>query len=193
LLKVRGDKLEWTQVIRSNDLFRGLPHNLVQFTALQEVMAGWLGIEVGDFHLVTDSLHFYETDSSIFECGSPLEIVESQESLALPKDESEKAFRILGDTVERIIDPATSPRALLEELDIVELPQEFRNLLCVLLAEGLRRRRQRELVRDAMRSCHSSVYNHLWNRWQSRMERSRRPIEDGEVEFLASEGDRYAK
>ena len=42
-LKVRNGALEWTQIIRSNDLFRGLAYNIVQFTALQEIMAGWLG------------------------------------------------------------------------------------------------------------------------------------------------------
>lgn len=41
LLKVRNGKLHWTQVVRSNDLFRGVPYNFVQFTSLQEIMAGW--------------------------------------------------------------------------------------------------------------------------------------------------------
>lgn len=47
MLKVRNGKLQWTQVMRSNDLVYGIPYNLVQFTTLQEVMAGWLGLEVG--------------------------------------------------------------------------------------------------------------------------------------------------
>ena len=47
LLKVRDGKLDWLQIMRSNDVFRGTPYNFVQFTTLQEVMAGWLGIDVG--------------------------------------------------------------------------------------------------------------------------------------------------
>ena len=39
--KVRDGRLEWLQVIRSNDAFCGLPYNLVQFTSLQEILAGW--------------------------------------------------------------------------------------------------------------------------------------------------------
>ena len=50
LLKVRDGKLEWLQVIRSNDLFLGVPHNFVQFMCLQEIMAGWLGVECGAYH-----------------------------------------------------------------------------------------------------------------------------------------------
>ena len=62
LLKVRAGKLEWLQVIRSNDLFLGIPYDFVQFTSLQEVMAGWLGIDCGAYHQVSDSLHIYDRD-----------------------------------------------------------------------------------------------------------------------------------
>src|SRR3712207_1347251 len=45
-LLVRNDRLDWLQVMRSNDFVWGLPYNIVQFTTLQEIMAGWLGVEV---------------------------------------------------------------------------------------------------------------------------------------------------
>ena len=59
MLKVRDGALHWTQVMRSNDLFLGLPYNIVQFTMLQEVLAGWLGVRVGPYNVVIDSLHVY--------------------------------------------------------------------------------------------------------------------------------------
>src|SRR6185369_819485 len=49
LLKLREGRLEWVQVMRSNDLKLGWPHNVVQFTTLQEMMAGWLGVNVGSY------------------------------------------------------------------------------------------------------------------------------------------------
>ncbi len=49
MLKIRDGRLEWTQVMRSNDIFLGLPYNFVQFTMLQEILAGWLGVEVGAY------------------------------------------------------------------------------------------------------------------------------------------------
>ncbi|MDT8447490.1 MAG: thymidylate synthase [bacterium] len=64
LLKVREGKLEWTQVMRSNDLILGLPHNFVQFTYLQEIIAGWLGLEMGTYNHFSDSLHCYLRDYS---------------------------------------------------------------------------------------------------------------------------------
>ena len=68
LLKVRNGRLEWTQIMRSNDLHRGLPHNLLQFSVLQEIMAGWLHVDVGSYHHWSDSLHVYVEDMEKFSC-----------------------------------------------------------------------------------------------------------------------------
>jgi thymidylate synthase len=59
-LLIRHGKLEWLQVMRSNDLIWGTPYNFVQFTTIQEIMAGWLGVEVGTYNHISDSLHVYE-------------------------------------------------------------------------------------------------------------------------------------
>ncbi len=59
-LLIRQGKLEWLQVMRSNDLIWGTPYNFVQFTTMQEIMAGWLGVEVGTYNHISDSLHVYE-------------------------------------------------------------------------------------------------------------------------------------
>ena len=59
-LMIRDGKLEWLQVMRSNDMIWGLPYDCIQFTALQEIMAGWLGVEVGTYNHLSDSLHLYE-------------------------------------------------------------------------------------------------------------------------------------
>jgi len=60
--KIRAGRLEWLQIVRSNDLFLGVPYNLVQFTSLHEIMAGWLGVEVGTYNQISDSLHIYDSD-----------------------------------------------------------------------------------------------------------------------------------
>ena len=59
--KLRDGKLEWLQVIRSNDMFLGVPHNFVQFTSMQEILAGWLGVECGSYTQISDSLHVYDS------------------------------------------------------------------------------------------------------------------------------------
>lgn len=62
MFNIRDGRLDWTQIIRSNDIFLGLPHNLVQFTTLHEVMAGWLGVQMGSYNQLSNSLHLYEKD-----------------------------------------------------------------------------------------------------------------------------------
>jgi thymidylate synthase len=81
LPKIRDNKLEWLQIMRSNDLPRGLPYNFVQFTCLQEIMAGWLGVGVGTYCHVSDSLHVYEKDVPDLQAFSPVEEAPSTDSL----------------------------------------------------------------------------------------------------------------
>lgn len=59
-LLVRDNHLHWLQVMRSNDAVWGFPYNIIQWTMLQEIVAGWLGLELGPFVLVSDSFHIYE-------------------------------------------------------------------------------------------------------------------------------------
>jgi len=57
---VREGKLECCVTMRSNDAFKGLPHDVFCFTMLQEIVARQLGLDLGPYrHLVT-SLHIYE-------------------------------------------------------------------------------------------------------------------------------------
>lgn len=61
--KLRGDKLDLTVFNRSNDLHWGLfGANLPQFATIQEVVAAWLGVSVGTYNHITDSLHIYLED-----------------------------------------------------------------------------------------------------------------------------------
>lgn len=57
---IRNGKLNMMVVMRSNDLWFGTPYDIYNFTVLQEIMAGLLGVEVGKYTHVADSLHLYE-------------------------------------------------------------------------------------------------------------------------------------
>jgi thymidylate synthase len=119
MLKIRNGCLDWTQIIRSNDVWRGLPHNLVQFTSLQEIMAGWLGCKLGTYCQMSDSLHVYmdDEDANNLRSSTPIEVVPNPDSLALPKSESEEFFRELAARVDRMVGNE------LGEKDIVRLAQ----------------------------------------------------------------------
>ncbi|MEV5407297.1 thymidylate synthase [Thermopolyspora sp. NPDC052614] len=59
---LRDGRLHMATTMRSQDLWTGLPYDMFAATVLHELMAGWLGVELGDYHHHVDSLHLYDTD-----------------------------------------------------------------------------------------------------------------------------------
>jgi thymidylate synthase len=57
---LRNDRLHMHTTMRSQDLWLGFPYDIFAATVLQELLAGWLGVELGDYHHNVDSLHLYE-------------------------------------------------------------------------------------------------------------------------------------
>jgi len=57
---VRKGRLNMTVVRRSNDLIWGVPYNMIQMSHLQALMAGSLQVEVGDYHVTANNLHYYK-------------------------------------------------------------------------------------------------------------------------------------
>ena len=169
LLKIRDGKLEWLQIIRSNDLFLGVPYNFVQFTCLQEIMAGWLGIECGSYHQISDSLHIYERDeTNILKSDSLDDLPTNMDLLTLPKEKSEWAFTEIEQRIDRMI----APELRIGELQIIseweEGPEAFRNMLAILVAEVARRHNWLGISEQLMSVCTNPVFKKLWDRWRIR-------------------------
>jgi thymidylate synthase len=59
---IREETLQLVVHMRSNDAYRGLPHDVFCFTMLQELVARALGIEPGIYVHSVGSLHLYEED-----------------------------------------------------------------------------------------------------------------------------------
>ncbi len=167
--KVRDGRLEWLQVIRSNDVFRGLPYNLVQFTSLQEILAGWLNVECGTYNQVSDSLHVYERNTDSVLAAEPLpDAAFNTDSLALPKDESDQVFKELEGRIEKLIDTDLRPGVLRGLASWDSAPEAYRNIMTVLVAETFRRRGDTNSAVEAMSSCTNPAYQQLWARWLAR-------------------------
>lgn len=56
---VRNNQLHAMVMMRSNDAFLGLPHDVFAFTMIQELIARSLGVEVGPYKHAVGSLHLY--------------------------------------------------------------------------------------------------------------------------------------
>ncbi len=59
---IREETLEMITYMRSNDLFRGFIYDTIEFQWFQEILAGWLGVDVGTYTHVVGSAHVYLSD-----------------------------------------------------------------------------------------------------------------------------------
>lgn len=56
----REGRLHMSVTLRSNDAYWGLPHDVFCFTMIQEMMAGRLGVDLGEYHHFVGSMHVYD-------------------------------------------------------------------------------------------------------------------------------------
>lgn len=168
LIKVRDGRLEWLQLLRSNDLFRGLPYNFVQFTILQEIMAGWLGLDLGSYNHVADSLHVYETDLDTLAIADNSLVETGDASLALPKREFERALTVFMDLLERL----AAADLTCGEFDALcrapDLPRSYHDLLLITAADSARRRGWQAEQQWAEDACAQPALRQAWAAWATR-------------------------
>jgi thymidylate synthase len=83
---LRHGRLHMATTMRSQDLWTGLPYDLFAATVLHELMAGWLGAELGDYHHHVDSLHLYEydLDKAVTVSDTPITTAAALPSLQTP-------------------------------------------------------------------------------------------------------------
>ena len=166
--KVRDGKLEWLQVMRSNDLFLGTPHNFVQFTSLQEIMAGWLGVEVGSFVLMSDSLHIYEHDIEKLKIAEIVPSARNIDSLALSKGEFDQVLSIIGNILDELRSEGLLPGRFKKLIESINLPRGWHNLLCIVAADAARRRNWIDEVEVASGQCTNPALSAARNAWVQR-------------------------
>lgn len=168
LLKIRDGRLEWTQIMRSNDLILGVPHNIVQFTSLQEIMAGWLGVEMGGYHHFADSLHLYDRDAPISARVDPQDLPRNEDFIALPKEESDRSFEVLSRLGGVLSSPATDVASAVLAFNEVDLNPQYRSWAALLTADALRRRGARSELKEVMAVCSNLCLKRMFERWLSR-------------------------
>ena len=63
---IRNNKLDVTVVMRSNDIYFGLPYDYYYFVSLQYYIASQLNVEVGHYNHLSISMHMYLRDEEKF-------------------------------------------------------------------------------------------------------------------------------
>ncbi|MGH2532369.1 MAG: thymidylate synthase [Thermomicrobiales bacterium] len=176
-LLIRDGRLVWLQVMRSNDLMWGLPYNIVQFTMLQEILAGWLGIEVGSYQHVSNSLHAYERhwkelDALILNTGGGPR--NSSDLRISDYDAWQEAWSRLVDCVGQIM--RLEVRRQLEDVPkrYADLPGAYREWIALLTAEALRKMAEPQAADDVVQVA-GPFWSWSWRQWAEAESRRREP------------------
>lgn len=164
LLKIRNNKLEWSQIMRSNDVLLGLPYNFIQFTGLQEIIAGWLEIQLGTYNHYSDSLHLYQRDADKIGIGKENEI-ENTDSLALKKSDSEKIFKEIYDRMVQLSNPKISGKDIYSLAQLNSEYTPYNNMMIIIAVYVARRMKMDELVSELIQQCSNELYKQMWGRW----------------------------
>jgi thymidylate synthase len=168
MLKIRDGKLEWVQVMRSNDLFKGLPYNFVQFTTLHEVMAGWVGVEVGSYIHFSDSLHVYEEEIDLAFGSAHQAAPPNNDSLVMPKKSSDAIWAEMNRRVDLLVSGRFAERMLETLATVDDAPQAFTNLMAIVVADAAMRHGRMETALNAANACKNRLLYSLWLRWHKR-------------------------
>jgi thymidylate synthase len=167
MLKIRGGRLEWTQIMRSNDLIRGFPHNVVQFTFLQELMASWLCLDLGQYTHVSDSLHVYESQIAELDVFGDDLSEASPGSWDLGFKETMKVFASMSSAMDKMRE-SNSEAVLLDASRDNDLPQRAKNMLLIAGSDAARRKGWEKAARIAMMDCTDSLLVKLLDSWYKR-------------------------
>jgi thymidylate synthase len=166
--KVRDGRLEWTQILRSNDLVLGTPHNFVQFSSLQEILAGWLDVEVGAYRHFADSLHIYDRDLLKLEGIERTKFAENTDSVAYERPKSIEYFTELARRMDEMRDPHLTRHHLRRLTQPYSFPTPLQNWLVILGADSARRRNWTDLSLEIASGCSNPALRLLWENWFDR-------------------------
>ncbi len=165
--KIRNNKLEWLQVMRSNDVFLGMPYNVIQFTTLQEVLAGWLNLELGAYYQISDSLHAYSKDFDNYSLNKDRKPVPNMDSLALNKVDSieviNKIYRHLGALIDSNLTKKKFNNLIL--LAGSTLPTSYNNLFLITCAYAAKKRDWESEMHESIELCKNKTLVNIWNLW----------------------------
>ena len=165
--KIRDGKLEWLQVMRSNDLHLGTPHNIIQFTSLQEILAGWLEVEVGGYHLICDSLHIYEKDIDKISCSKSNQ-PQNPDDIAIQKEAYDSLLPLFISALHTLTDSNLTIHRFETIIKKTDFPTSYKNLLLICAADCARRKRWQKEMLKAHELCSNPLLKTAFTRWLER-------------------------
>lgn len=164
-LLIRNGKLDWLQVVRSNDAIWGTPYNWMQFTHLMEYIAGGIGVEMGRYFHIADSFHIYEQH---WEEAKRIELFDLYE---VTQFDHEQLKYLSESGLNSIVDLETQLRKAPNASTPTGLPEGWENILSILQAHSLYKEDLNEETYYKLATSGDLVYSlaqirfYWFNRW----------------------------
>ena len=154
---IRGDQLHLHVVQRSQDVIWGGTIDVFQWTVLQELVAGWLGLRLGQYTHFVGSLHLYERH---FDRGKRI-IEESLESAYLPRPLAISCARFDFETIIRTCFVLEAEARHLREPKLTELPTGwFREAIRMLWSYHVLRQNNLGLAKEILAAVECPALRH---------------------------------
>lgn len=166
-LKIRNNKLEWTQIMRSNDILLGLPYNLIQYTTLQEVLAGWLGLDVGNYYHFSDSLHLYQRDENRIGINE-FDNIHNPDKLSIPKEHFDNISNEIFSRMKTMALDNSSEDEIFNMGNLNSNFEAYNNIMKIITAYVARKKGYNKCEQKLLDSCTNDCYKNLWNSWIKR-------------------------
>lgn len=134
-------RLDMTHVLRSSDIFRGLPSDLVVFTSLQKMLASSLGARQGRLTLHLVNAHTYVSDKEFTYQPADKHDVElelEEHSLNVWEQDFRYAYHTLLMMTQNQLHPSVA-KDILDALWLNLKTQHVKVLTCLAFADGYRR------------------------------------------------------
>jgi len=164
MVKVRNNRLEWTQIMRSNDLVLGFPYDIVLFTSLQEVLSSWLHLEVGSYNHISDSLHIY--NDKVDKIGIVSNNLYNSDSLRVEHDDYRNVIDMIFYNMKRISkedDLSSEDLVLISKMDTGY--ESYNNILKILCAYAANKKQATSIRDKIVTSCTNIAFTEMWNTW----------------------------
>lgn len=168
---IRNGKLNMRVVMRSNDLIYGLPYDLYNFTMLQEIMAGMLDVEVGEYTHVVDSLHLYEMHFELAKeiINNPNESVydnfKVQDARLSEKqflDTTNIVFEI--ESITREHGSSVEILTLIEKIKLIE-NEYWRSITALIATYNIRKAKRNQTEIDQLKTLITNEFQYLIENW----------------------------
>lgn len=141
---VRDNELQTVVFMRSNDIMKGLPHDVFAFTMIAEIIARSLGCSLGSYTHMVGSLHLYEADTDLADARAYLEegLMAGREMPAMPPGDPWPSIRTFLAAEAALRQGQPMP-------DISHLDEYWQELVTVLVGYAAWKKRDVAAVRDA--------------------------------------------